>query len=232
MLTPIASPQILSQACHQFSASVDLAVFDPARTPLELGVTMPAALARAVRKRQADFVAGRFAALSALRDAGYTGPSEIGMREDRSPIWPPGFIGTITHTQDYVSAAAARTDRVRALGRDTEQSLDVATALEIQSQSLSPKELKLLAAEGFDAAKSTSLVFSAKESLYKALHPLVGRFFDFKDAEVVAIAPGAQTLQLRLTTDLSIEFKCNAQVAVRFVMADLVHTAVEIPNLH
>lgn len=42
--------------------------------------------------------------------------------------------------------------------------------------------------------------FSAKESLYKALHPLCGVSFFFQDAELVAAADGQ--LRLRLLRDL------------------------------
>jgi enterobactin synthetase component D len=232
LLSPVESPPILSADCHQYSAQVDVSAFDPMTTPGELGLTLPTSLAKAVRKRQAEFIAGRFAALSALRSAGYGGKAEIGVREDRSPIWPAGFTGTITHTDGYVSAACARVEHVRALGRDTERALDAATALEIEGHSLSTAELKRLTSAGFDAATATSIVFSAKESLYKALHPLVGRFFDFQEAEVTRVDASSGELQLKLLVDLSAEFKCQSIIPVRFLLADLVHTAIEIKTIH
>ena len=51
-----------------------------------------------------------------------------------------------------------------------------------------------------DAAGATA-VFSAKEALYKALFPRVGRFFGFDHAEIAEIRPDG--LALRLTKPLS-----------------------------
>lgn len=228
MLTPIASPSLLTASCHQYSARVDLSAFDPKHTPRDLGVVIPARLATAVAKRQAEFIAGRYAAMAALRSAGFSGATELAILKDRSPAWPTGFVGTITHTTDYVSAAVARSNEVRALGRDTERLLDEATAQEIESQALSPVELKRMEVAGYDPALATSIVFSAKESLYKALAPIVKRFFDFSEAEVIGVETKTQKLRLALLADLDSEFRRGTELSAQYLVSDFVHTAVEV----
>ena len=98
MLVQIPGPKILSEACHEFSARLDVKAFDPERTPRELGVKLPENLRRSAIVRQAEFVAGRFAALHALKAAGCSSIEEITVNGDRSPRWPEGFVGSITHT--------------------------------------------------------------------------------------------------------------------------------------
>jgi len=230
MLTQVPGPKILSDACHEFSARIDLCAFDPLRTPREFGVELPPELSSAVPKRLAEFVAGRFAAMQALKAAGCTDHSALAIGPDRSPQWPTGYIGSITHTGCYVSAVAAVTTRIRAVGRDTEMPLDEQTALEIQERTLRPEEILLLpnmmTSSTLSLAQVTGLIFSAKESLFKALGPLAGNYFDFLDARVIGIADGR--IHLRLETDLGNGFSTGFEIEGRFELGDRIHTAVEL----
>ncbi|MBI3555159.1 MAG: 4'-phosphopantetheinyl transferase superfamily protein [Deltaproteobacteria bacterium] len=228
MLIQIAGPQILSEACFEYSARLDVAAFDPMRTPHELGVKLPPVLMRAVPLRKAEFVAGRYAALMALKAAGCQDSGELRTLEDRSPHWPPGFVGTITHTSGYVSAAVAAATHLRGLGRDTERILDEATALEIQGHALRPEEIKRQAASGLAVGEYTGVIFSAKESLYKALAPLVRRYFDFQDAQVLLVSKESGKLRLRLESDLGAGFRTGFEIDARFLITEHIHTAVEL----
>ncbi len=74
-------------------------------------------LGRAVPRRLSEFVAGRRCAARALEPSLARGATDIGMigrRPDRSPIWPAGSVGSITHTGCY--AAAAVSGCVRSVG--------------------------------------------------------------------------------------------------------------------
>src|SRR5437667_3257012 len=73
------------------------------------GVALPPTIEQAVPKRRLEFAAGRQCAHEALRVlAPLDGHSPIGIALDRSPVWPPGFVGSIAHTQGFASAAVAR----------------------------------------------------------------------------------------------------------------------------
>ncbi len=228
MLLQVTAPTLFSEACHEYSARFDLAAFDPQLTPSQLGVVLPPSLLRAAPVRQAEFVAGRFAATTALRAAGYQGVPDLAIREDRSVSWPPGFVGSITHVTGYASAVAGRSSAVRALGRDSERVLDDAAALEIQAQILRPEELRRQAASGLGRGLYTGVIFSAKESLYKALAPLVQRYFDFQDAQVVELSTATGEIRIRLEADLGAGFAAGFELEARFAITDLVHTAVEL----
>ena len=228
MLIQVPSPNLFSTACHHYSARFDLAAFDSERTPLELGVLLPPGLHGAVAVRQAEFLAGRFAAQAALKAAGCQTVPELAIREDRSPAWPPGFVGSITHVAGYVSAVVASSAQIRALGRDSEHILADDAALELQSQILRPEEIKDQPGSGLRLGEYLSVVFSAKESLYKALAPLLGKYFDFQDARVIELSRDTGRIRFRLETTLGAGFDAGFQLEARFVIDELVHTAVEL----
>ena len=233
MLSRLENPKILSKACHEFSARLDINAFDPGRTPIELGVKIPESLRSAVLPRQAQFVAGRFAAARALKAAGCSPPIEIGVNSNRSPLWPEGFIGSITHTSDYVSAVVANRARLGALGRDTEQRFDDRVAQEIQTTTLVADEIQRQPASGFSLSEYVGLLFSGKESLFKALSPLVDLSFDFLDAEAIEISrdqcsPQQGHIRFRLIKDLGSIFRSGFELDARFKITEQIHTAVEV----
>lgn len=88
---------------------------------MELGVPLPDSMGKAVAKRKAEYVGGRFCAMEAI--AAQTGqpaaPVTAGPRGE--PVWPPGLVGSITHTNGFAAAAVADAARFRSLGMDTEQ---------------------------------------------------------------------------------------------------------------
>src|SRR5260370_12550496 len=67
---------------------------------------LPQALRYATQKRQREFLAGRWCAEEALQCLG-AGSTHVAMAEDRTPIWPDGVVGSITHTDDFAAAAVA-----------------------------------------------------------------------------------------------------------------------------
>jgi enterobactin synthetase component D len=184
-------------------------------------------LERAVPRRRSEFVAGRRCAARALepylaRDAGGTGI--IGRRPDRSPIWPAGLVGSITHTECY--AAAAVSGSMRGVGLDSELLLRDEQAAEIAAAVGSDQEIRRAATE-FSACDRLGLtvLFSAKESLFKCLFPVACVWFDFRQARLVDADAGRGSVTLELTSALTGEFAAGWR-AVGSVRLDLpyVHT--------
>jgi 4'-phosphopantetheinyl transferase EntD len=127
-------------------------------------------IARAVNKRRNEFRAGRVAARQALAQIGGA-PAAILAHPQRDPIWPLGFIGSITHCEQLALALAlaAPASRYEAVGIDLESdsvlpqhlSATVCRADERSRQ----RELTQF---GVDHAK---LCFVAKEAVFKAIFP-------------------------------------------------------------
>lgn len=167
------------------------------------------AVARAVPIRQAEFAAGRRAARQALLALGES-MAPISSGEDRAPRWPPGLVGSIAHDSGFAMAVVARQNRVHAVGLD----LTPATGFPVD---LRPEILKTdteLALDGLGARAA----FAAKEALFKALFPLVGRFFGFEAAEARPDIPRG-TVALSLLVPLG-PFDAGAKLEGRIAVAD------------
>jgi 4'-phosphopantetheinyl transferase EntD len=98
----------------------------------------------------------------------------------RQPLWPAGVVGSITHTRGYYAAAVARADEVLTVGIDAEQH-DVLPDGVLGVVTL-PEEREMLAA--LDGPHWDRILFSAKESVYKAWFPLTEKWLGFGDARV------------------------------------------------
>jgi enterobactin synthetase component D / holo-[acyl-carrier protein] synthase len=138
-----------------------------------------AVIANAVEKRRRDFRAGRACARLALADLGIH-DAAIGSGPRREPLWPPGVVGSITHCPGYVAAAVTLGERLTALGIDAEQR--GAAGADIESLVCTAAELDRYRRCG--QACWRTIVFSAKESLFKALYPLRHFELEFADVEV------------------------------------------------
>lgn len=182
-------------------------------------IELPSSIQRSVAKRQAEFLAGRLCAREALRQlAGLDCIPAIG--EDRAPIWPPAICGSITHSTGRAAAIVAHKAQWRGLGMDLENLLDTARAERLATEILIPAELKRMAAGSREQlALWVTLTFSLKESLFKALYPLVQKRFYFEHAEVLSWTPEGH-VRLRLLTDLSTDWQHGSELDAQFALVD------------
>ena len=134
-------------------------------------------LANAVPKRVREFSAGRRLARYVLREFG-TEVAAIPAGRDRLPVWPGGYSGSISHTAERVAVAICRSDRYRGIGLDIEtaRSLD----RELIRSVLTVEERRHYPPEAIDP----TILFSCKESVYKAVYPLFREFIEFQDVEI------------------------------------------------
>ena len=182
-------------------------------------VPPPASIQRSVAKRQAEFLAGRLCARSALQQLeGLDFIPAIG--EDRAPVWPSHISGSITHSTGHAAAIVAHKAQWRGLGMDLENLLPLERAERLAGEILTPDELQRMAAGPREQiAQWVTLTFSAKESLFKALYPIVQKRFYFEHAEVLEWSE-AGSLRLRLLTDLSSEWCYGKELEGQFAMDD------------
>jgi 4'-phosphopantetheinyl transferase EntD len=135
------------------------------------------AVVGAVDRRIDEFTAGRVCARQALTRLGVDAGTPVLQGEDRAPIWPDGFVGSITHTDSWCAAAVARASEARALGID----LEPATPLKesVVNRICTPAERQWLA-EVSDPELMAKVVFCAKEAVYKCQYPLTHEFLGFR----------------------------------------------------
>ena len=188
---------------------------DFARSAIE----MPASIQRSVAKRQAEFLAGRLCARAALLQLDGTCATP-GMGEDRAPVWPAHISGAITHSNGRAGALVALKSEWQGLGIDLENLLSNERAQRLSKEILTPAELLRMAAiPAEQIALLVTLTFSVKESLFKALYPLVQKRFYFEHAEVLNWTPQGH-VRLRLLTDLSPEWQHGSELDAQFCLLD------------
>ncbi|QXI27306.1 4'-phosphopantetheinyl transferase family protein [Pseudomonas vanderleydeniana] len=180
-------------------------------------IQAPASIQRSVAKRQAEFLAGRLCARAALLKLDGT-DCVPAIGEDRAPIWPAHACGSITHGTGRAAAIVANRQHWRGLGMDLESLLPHERAERLAGEILTPAELQRLAVGlAEQTALAVTLTFSAKESLFKALYPLVLQRFYFEHAEVLEWDMQGR-VRMRLLTDLSSEWRHGVELDAQYVV--------------
>jgi len=173
------------------------------------------AVRRAVPKRRMEFAAGRACAKSALRDLGVA-VEALPRHSDGRTAWPGGVVGTITHSQGWCAAVVAREEDALGLGIDLESIGRMSPGA--AEHVLSPAELEDCRGHTLGQEAAWAIKFSAKESVYKCLFPLVQRYIDFREAEIDAAPDGSLTA--RLDPALERELPTAATLVGRYQVAD------------
>ncbi|MFC5140680.1 4'-phosphopantetheinyl transferase [Actinomycetospora rhizophila] len=186
------------------------------------------AVAKAVASRRAEFTTTRGCARDALARLGAPAVA-VPVGERRAPVWPDGVVGAITHCAGFRAAAVAWRDAVRTVGLDAEPHVALPDGvLGAVSDAGERAALASLAATAPDVHWD-KILFSAKESVYKAWFPLTRTWLGFEEAELVPALDGTFRASLRVpgpTVD-------GAEVTGfrgRWVVRDgLVITAIALP---
>jgi len=134
-----------------------------------------ASIAKAVDKRRAEFGTARVCARRALARLGYA-PMPLVPNKDRSPVWPGGVVGSITHTRGYCAVVVARDSELVSLGVDAEQ-----------DKTLTPDMIEMICTPHERARlfeRDAVVYFAAKEAFYKCQYPLTQQFLGFQDVEL------------------------------------------------
>lgn len=155
-----------------------------------LFATEHAYLSRAVASRRRDFTTVRACARTALAAFGLDRPPMV-PGVGGAPPWPRSVVGSMTHTDGYAAAAVAEVERARSLGIDAEPDGPLPDGvLELITDAPERDHLQSLADRGAGTAWDR-LVFSAKESVYKAWFQLRGEWLDFHDVHVLPEPDGS-----------------------------------------
>jgi 4'-phosphopantetheinyl transferase EntD len=158
-----------------------------------------AVIARAVDKRRREFTAARACARAALARLGQP-PVAILPGTRGAPRWPPGIVGSMTHCAGYRAAAVARARDGIAIGLDAEPDVSLPDGV-LQAIALDEEHAGLRALRALAGASPAPcwdrLLFSAKESVYKAWFPLTGRWLGFEEA-AITFQPADGTFAARL----------------------------------
>ena len=200
---------------------------DPAGAALYPEEERIASGTRAERGR--EFATGRHCARTALRRIGVP-PGPIPSGEAGAPLWPAGVVGSITHCPGYRGAAVARAADLVTIGIDAEPCEALPDGV-LRLVSL-PQEREQLAelARRSGPLPWDKVLFSAKESVYKAWFPLTGTWLGFHDAHISVDADNG-TFDVRLlVAGPTVEGRELTGFTGRWLARDgLVLTAIAMP---
>lgn len=150
--------------------------------------------------RSLQFSSGRRAAHAAL-DALQIEDCAIG-RIERLPRWPTGVLGSISHSDSLAGAAVGLTDTYLGMGIDLVPISAVSD--KVAQRILLGPELTWVRRMG--SGDWRTALFSAKESVYKAVNPVVGEYLGFQDVTVNVVPDAleffASTLERRESSEI------------------------------
>jgi enterobactin synthetase component D len=200
----LVAPHYLPVECASAAISIGDVRTVAARADLAF---LPPGVARSVESRKLEHIGGRLCAERVLSMLGASGQG-VGQRATGEPIWPPGFAGSISHTRRMAYAVVSSSDNGRRLGIDTEQILTGQSLDSVERLCCTRYETGLYLSSA-KASLLATLIFSGKESLYKAIGAMVGRTVDFQEVEVENIDFVTQTMRFKaLAGDLPSLSQC------------------------
>lgn len=142
--------------------------------------------ASASTKRRAEVTQGRTAARNALAQLGFAVPAPI-LRGDRGqPLFPEGYRGSISHCEGIAIAAVATANSLESLGVDIQRK-SARFSRELSQQFASESESEWIHEFESLRIQRACAIFSAKESIFKALYPIVQSWFGFDGAVLDSI---------------------------------------------
>ncbi len=192
----------------------------------------PESIARSVRRRRAEFYHGRLCARFALRDMGVAA-AQVGIGASREPRWPLRVVGSITHSDTMAAAAVVSEQSCAGLGIDLAACIGAAAIEDMVGIVVSPREYAYLrslsAIEEIEVC--VTLVFSAKESFFKAVFNHVQQYFNFDAIDVVAVDFAASIVLFDIKRTLCDGIVAGQQCRIPFaLLGEHVLTVFRFPS--
>jgi len=184
----------------------------------EFNIYKPDFIDNCILKRQAEFLAGRYMAKLALVHSGCD-ILQVKTDKHRAPVWPKNRRGSISHT-DHLAIAAISQKSLKFLGVDIENIFSITLAQKLACNIHTPQEAGFLTDSGIPSNLATCLIFSAKESLFKATYPHIGHYFGLNNAKVYDLDTAKYILTLELDHSLSEKNNIKTYYACHYKIYD------------
>jgi enterobactin synthetase component D len=175
-------------------------------------LTLPKELINAVSCRKAEFLCGRQTAKRALIKLGST-QYAVPIGENRAPVFPPNIVGSISHSHKSAICAVALSRDLEYVGIDLEHLIDSDLIDQIESQVITAAEKRMIFECGLSAQTGFTLIYSAKESLFKSLYNEVGAYFDFDAAKLIDVNVSSKQISFELTQTLAPNLPIGTRVS-------------------
>ncbi|WP_239333849.1 4'-phosphopantetheinyl transferase [Frankia sp. CiP3] len=187
-----------------------------------------ATLAQSVDKRRREFTTARVCAHRALAGLGLP-PAPILPGPRREPRWPAGVVGSITHCAGYRAAAVSRSADIVTIGIDAEPNEGVPPGVLDQVALAEERSWLDQRTSRHPEVCWDRLLFSAKESVYKAWFPLARRWLGFADALITAEPTGTFHARLLVAGPILAGHELTEFAGRWLVRNGLIITAIALP---
>ncbi|WP_373951192.1 4'-phosphopantetheinyl transferase [Vibrio pomeroyi] len=151
-------------------------------------VYCPIAITHSVDKRKAEYFAGRYLVAKELQQLGFA-HQRLEPSIDRSPTLPSGVVGSISHSEDLacITVLPSRNSNRESIGIDIQHLITNDVCRDIGNMVANVDEIELMVKFGMIHSEAVTLLFSAKEAIYKALARFVTIGLDFGSATLISI---------------------------------------------
>lgn len=147
-------------------------------------IPFPEKLKKSTRKRKSEFIAGRVAAKLALTQL-HSKSLFVLYDNNRCPIFPNNTIGSISHTDKVAIAIAAPCHIGRSIGVDIEKIFSEESLIVTKKCVFKDEELDILLKIDLSEKTAATILFSAKESIFKAIFSMSKKHIDFDYARLI-----------------------------------------------
>jgi 4'-phosphopantetheinyl transferase EntD len=142
-------------------------------------------------------------------------PGPVVRGEHREPVWPSGIVGSISHSGGLGVAAVGKQSDFSAIGIDIQQ-IEDRYSDELIARFADPDEFDWVRSDPTLRTERAVKLFSAKESVFKALYPVSRVWFAFDAAKL---------------TPKDGELGFRAAVRLPAFSTGLIHLEVEVANV-
>lgn len=178
-------------------------------------IFLPKQIEHSVIKRKMEYLAGRYSANVAIQKITMR-KFQILIGENRVPLFPVPLKGSISHSQGIACCAVTKRADIIGIGVDIEEEIDNSTIEQISKYIISDYENQFLLKKSISYNLLFTTIFSAKESIFKALYKEVGYYFDFDCVVLRHIKLKDKILVFEVDKDLSSEFQKRKVIYVKF----------------
>ncbi|MAR92060.1 MAG: hypothetical protein CML06_14430 [Pseudomonadales bacterium] len=165
-------------------------------------IPYPLILTNAALKRRAEYLAGRYCAMKSLQ-ACSQGVDIIDLCAEWHSLWPNGFLGSISHSQQRAVAVTSPQQLSVGVGIDIEKRVTVDKAIRLQNLLYTKEEFCRLVRSLTEPDLLFTLAFSLKESFYKAMVTPLQPYLRFHSVSLCEIDWNTQRVKCQLNQTLN-----------------------------
>lgn len=185
------------------------------------GITLPDRVRKSVQARRADYLAGRVCAQAALTLI-QKGTESVATGLGGEPLWPEGVVGSVSHSVSLAAASVTADAHVFAIGLDIQAPASRSAKISLCNIASIRADLGRISLPLNSEIKPIlpELLFSARESFFKAFYPVKKLRIGYEAVELVRLDIETRKISVSLTQDYGAPFEKGTVWDVDFAVLE------------